>query len=75
MKKIVFAVTLLMGLQSLQAYDSFKAVYTHSVSWNTQYIKICIDNVWYIRSDHKLSVWINPKTLKPSNCIKPLNIK
>jgi hypothetical protein len=32
------------------------------------YKKNCIDNVFYISGKRVLSVWINPKTLKPSNC-------
>ena len=30
--------------------------------------KICVDNIYYLNSTKKLSVLINPKTLKPQNC-------
>jgi len=32
------------------------------------YRKICIENVVYLYGKRRLSVYINPKTLKPQNC-------
>jgi len=65
MKKII---VLILMAQTIFAYESYS---TDKSKWKTfgySFEKICVDNVFYIKSSNKLSVWINPKTLKPENC-------
>lgn len=35
---------------------------------NFRFSKVCVDRVVYLTGTKRLSVWINPKTLKPNNC-------
>jgi len=65
MKKIML---ILMFVISLQASDVYTTTKTNNWLSSPTFIKICIDNVYYIKGYGRLTVWINPKTLKPSNC-------
>ena len=68
MKKIFTILTMVLALN---AYDNYS---TDSKTWTVfgaKYTKICIDGVFYLTIDNDrraLSIWINPKTLKPSRC-------
>ena len=69
MRKILLVLfTLSLLAQSISAYESYSTDETKWKTFGYNFSKICIDNVFYIKGNYTLSVWINPKTLKPENC-------
>ena len=68
MKFIYLLLTMTILLQATSDFSTNKDKYS---VFGGGYIRICIDNVFYITktsTSKALTVWINPKTLKPQNC-------
>jgi len=63
MKRVLVILAILMTINGCD--DSYT---TKGNSGFSTFNKICVDNIYYLNSTKKLSVWINPKTLKPQNC-------
>jgi len=64
MNKLILVLALIStNVTAIDSYDT-----RDGIGFVTGYKLICIDNVKYISGIKKLTIWINPRTLKPENC-------
>ena len=68
MKYLVLTVGLFFIGCSSEYYNQQKSYTTNSPSITFGFSKVCVDRVVYITASKRLTIWINPTTLKPNNC-------